>query len=206
MMTKVAPGKVVRPGDKVLEIPALDAFRAVIYVRQRDASQINVGDEAVVTPTMFPDTRLKGVVVSRGEFATTRNERSGTSSPGGTLKELRVVLDLSAQETERDRLAALRPGGTVRADLRTTLATDVVQLPLAALQQRGSSFVVVDARGTERPVTVGKTSLTHAEVQSGVVEGDVVVLRQQRADDAAGDKPAPGRGRGGPKDRTSADR
>lgn len=206
MMSKVAPGKVVRPGDKLLEIPALDAFRAVVYVRQRDASQIKVGDEAVVTPTMFPDVRLKGVVVSRDEFATTRNERSGTSSPGGTLKELRVVLDLSAPETERDRLAALRPGGTVRADLSTTLATGVIQLPLAALQQRAASFFVVDARGKERPVTVGKTSLTHAEVLSGVVEGDVVALRHTPRDSAAKTTAAPSRGRSGPNEQQAPNR
>ncbi len=184
-VTKVAPGKVVRPGDKILEIPELDAFVATIFVRQRDAAQLNVGDTAVVVPTMFPDVALKGVVIARDDFATTRNERSGTTTPGGTLKELRVVLDLSADDAHQEQLAALRPGGTVRADLSTTLVKDAVLVPLAALRERGDAMVVVDTDGVERPVTVGKTSLTHAEIRSGVVAGDVVVLQPTRKEEAA---------------------
>lgn len=176
VMSKVAPGKVARPGDKILEIPGLDAFRASVYVRQRDASNIQVGDEAVVVPTMFPELKLRGTVVTRDEFATTRNERSGASSAGGTLKELRVVLDLTADPQAQAQYAALRPGGTVRADVTTTLARDVVQLPLGALRETGDGFVVVDAAGAERKVTVGQTSLTHAEITSGVAAGDVVRL------------------------------
>jgi multidrug resistance efflux pump len=184
VMSKVAPGRVVRPGDKLLEIPGLDAFRASVFVRQRDASNIKVGDEAVVVPTMFPDLQLKGVVVSRDEFATTRNERSGATSTGGTLKELRVVLDLVADADVQARYASLRPGGTVRADVTTTLAREVVLLPLGALREQGDGFVVVDAAGTERRVGVGQTSLTHAEITSGVAAGDVVrLLERSQADD-----------------------
>ncbi len=187
VMSKVAPGKVVRPGDKLLEIPGLDAFRASVFVRQRDASNINVGDEAVVAPTMFPDLKLKGVVVTRDEFATTRNERSGSTSTGGTLKELRVVLDLTADSQAQAQYAALRPGGTVRADVTTTLAKGVVQLPLGALREAGDGFVVVDAAGSERKVTVGQTSLTHAEIMNGVAAGDVVRLLDGRSKGDKGD-------------------
>lgn len=195
VMSKVAPGKVVRPGDRLLEIPSLDAFRASIFVRQRDASNIKVGDVAVVVPTMFPDLHLKGVVSTRDEFATTRNERSGSSAAGGTLKELRVVLDLEAtDDAARAQYAQLRPGGTVRADVTTTLKTDVVLLPLGALREQGTGTVVVDADGKERAVTVGQTSLTHAEITSGVNVGDVVRLLD------GGKKAAPAEGnKGGPR-------
>lgn len=170
-MTKVAPGKVVRPGDKLLEIPALDRFKASVYVRQREASNIKVGDTAEVVPTMFPNLKLKGKVVTRDEFATTRNERSGGGgAAAGTLKELRVVLELDPVDEQ------LRPGGTVRADISTTLAKDVVLVPLASLREVPGGHVVVRPDGSELPVTVGQTSLTHAEITKGLQEGDVIRL------------------------------
>lgn len=170
VMTKVAPGKVVRPGDKLLELPELDRFKANVYVRQRDASQVKVGDEAVVVATMFPDRPLKGKVVSRDEFATTRNERTGSSGPQGTLKEIRVVLDLEQSDL------ALRPGGTVRADISTVLAKDALLVPLAALTENKGKYTATLVNGKTVPVKVGQTSLTHAEVLDGLSSGDEVRL------------------------------
>jgi HlyD family secretion protein len=170
VMSKVAPGKVVRPGDKLLEIPELDRFKASVFVRQRDASNVKVGDEAKVTPTMFPDLVLKAKVASRDDFATTRNERTGSSGPQGTLKELKVVLELEPSPQQ------LRPGGTVRADVTTVIAKDVLLVPLAALKEATGGHVVVRADGVETKVKVGQTSTTHAEIVEGLAVGDEVQL------------------------------
>lgn len=170
VMTKVAPGKVVRPGDKLLEIPELDRFKASVYVRQRDASQVRVGDTATVVATMFPDRPMQGKVVSKDDFATTRNERTGSSGPQGTLKELRVALELEKTEL------ALRPGGTVRADISTVLVKGALLAPLAALKESRGSYTATLANGKEVRVKVGQTSLTHAEILDGLSEGDVLRL------------------------------
>ncbi|MCU0662828.1 MAG: HlyD family efflux transporter periplasmic adaptor subunit [Myxococcota bacterium] len=169
-MGKVAPGKVARPGDKILEVPQLDRFNAAVYVRQRDAALVRVGDEASVVATMFPDQPFKGKVVSKDEFATTRNERMGTSTPQGTLKEVKVVLELEGGAEK------LRPGGTVRADISTVLAKNVLLAPLAAVKEwKGERWVVL-ADGRKAPVQVGKTSTTHAEILNGAREGDQLRL------------------------------
>lgn len=170
IMSKVAPGKVVRPGDKLLEIPSLDRFKASVYVRQRDASNIKVGDAARVVPTMFPDLVLQAKVAARDDFATTRNERTGGSGAQGTLKELKVVLELEPAKEQ------LRPGGTVRADVSTVIAKDVVIVPLAAVREVPGGHVVVRKDGAEAKVKVGKTSPTHAEIVEGLAPGDEVQL------------------------------
>jgi len=170
VMAKVAPGKVVRPGDKILEIPELDSFKAVIYVRQRDATLVRIGDEASVVPTMFPDRKLKGKIVSKDDFATTRNERTGSSGPQGTLKEMRVVLDL--EQTDQP----LRPGGTLRADVSTVLAKDVVIAPLAALKEIPGGHTATLKSGKAVKVKVGQTSPTHAEILEGLSAGDSLRL------------------------------
>jgi multidrug resistance efflux pump len=170
MMAKVAPGKVVRPGDKILEIPELDQFKANVYVRQRDAGLVKVGDEATVVATMFPDAPLKGKVLSKDEFATTRNERTGATGAQGTLKEIRVVLELDHGQQ------ALRPGGTVRADVNTVLAKDVLMVPLAALKEEKGGHYGTLRDGKKVKVKVGQTSPTHAEVLDGLSSGDELRL------------------------------
>lgn len=170
MMAKVAPGKVVRPGDKILEIPELDKFKANVYVRQRDAGLVKVGDEATVVATMFPDAPLKGKVLSKDEFATTRNERTGATGAQGTLKEIRVVLELEHGQQ------ALRPGGTVRADVNTVLAKGVLMVPLAALKEEKGGHYGTLRDGKKVKVKVGLTSPTHAEVLDGLSSGDELRL------------------------------
>jgi multidrug resistance efflux pump len=170
MMTKAAPGKVARPGDKILEIPELTSFNAAVYVRQRDATLVGVGDEANVVVTLAPDQPLKAKVVSKDDFAATRNERMGTSTPAGSLKEVKVVLAIE------DTDLPLRPGGTVRADITTVLAKDVVLVPLAALDESEGVFHATKKDGSVVEVKVGKTSATHAEVLAGLAGGDAVRL------------------------------
>lgn len=93
--TKVLPGVVARPGDKILEIPDLSAYQVEIFVRPRDAALVTVGDEATVVPTIMPDHPIKAKVIEKDDFAATRNERAGTEDPAGNLKEHRVVLELA---------------------------------------------------------------------------------------------------------------
>ncbi|HEY4222045.1 MAG TPA: efflux RND transporter periplasmic adaptor subunit, partial [Myxococcota bacterium] len=169
-MTKAVTGKVARPGDRILEIPELTHMNAAVYVRQRDASLVRPGDEASVVVTLAPDHPLHAKVVSKDDFATTRNERTGTSTPQGNLKEVKLVLELE------DSDLSLRPGGTVRADISTVLAKSVLLVPLAALDEVDGKYHATRADGTVVDVGVGKTSPTFAEVLSGLKDGDVLRL------------------------------
>jgi multidrug resistance efflux pump len=167
---KAIPGKVASPGDRVLELPNLDHFNAAIYIRQRDVALVRVGDEASVVVTMFPDKPLKGKVTKKDEFATTRNERLATTTAQGNLKELKAVVELE------DSDLALRPGGTVRADITAVLAKDVLVAPLAALKETDGAFSALLANGKSVPVKVGQTTNTHAEILEGLKEGDELRL------------------------------
>ncbi len=168
--TKVLPGKVARPGDKLLEIPDLSRFVVHLFVRQRDGTLLSENDEVTVYPTVQPDRAIRGKIVSKETYATTRNERLGTETPEGSLKEVKVVVALD------ETLPALRPGGTVRADVRSRLADDVTLAPLSALRQDGREYSATLADGTTRMVKVGRTSTTHAEVLEGLVPGERVAL------------------------------
>ncbi len=170
--TKPAPGKVLRPGGQLMQLPDLSVFQLHLYVRQRDAATIQVGDRAVVTLTARPEKPLNARVVAKEPFATTMNERMGTTTPEGSLKEIHVTLDLDAQPGD----TALRPGGTARAELeaRVSGADEVLRVPLAAVTGDGEDLHVNLADGQQRDVKLGRSTATQAEVLSGLDEGDTV--------------------------------
>ena len=191
---KAAAGSVTRPGDKILEIPNLDTFNVEIFVRQRDASLLRKGDRATVRPTVLPDRQLEATVVEKDDFAATRNERMGTRESAGQLKEVRIVLELAQS------LPELRPGGTVRADVTSTVAKGVLTIPLLALEDRPDGYRAALTDGRRVEVKIGKVSATHAEVLSGLKEGEKVWLLQDTAakakqsDGGLGEKPKARRG------------
>jgi len=170
---KCAPGSVTRSGDKLLEIPDFGAYDVKFHVRQRDAGFITAGDTVTVTAAVLPDKELRAVVKKKATFATTRNERTGTSSPEGNLKEIEIVAELVEAPKE------LRPGGTATVRVDSTLKKGALLVPLAGLEEKDEKYWVAAAGKGEREVKIGKISTTFAEALSGVREGDRIVLRSR---------------------------
>ena len=104
VMKKAAPGVVARPGDKLLELPDLSEFDAKVFIRQRDAALLKIGDVATVYATTHPERGIDGVIGEKDEFTTTRNDRLNTKTPQGNLREVQVTIELSTT------LPVLRPG------------------------------------------------------------------------------------------------
>ncbi len=181
--TKVAPGVVARGGDKVLEIPDLSRYHAHLHLRQRDAALISEGDEATIAPLILPDQPISGKVIKKDAFATTRNERLGTETSAGNLKEVLITVELDEAPPQ------LRPGNSARVVLRSTLAEEATLLPIGAATRRDdNTWAVRMSDGTERPVTLGRTNLSHVEVLDGLKPGERV---RSSAADAETNTPAP---------------
>ena len=172
--TKVAPGVVARPGDKVLEIPDLSKYHVSVYVRQRDAVMIEQGDEAIVTPLILSEQAISGRVIKKEEFATTRNERLDTKTASGNLKEYLIKVEMD-QAPE-----ALRPGNSARVQIQAPLLDEALMLPVSFLdrveREGESAWEVERPDGSRQPVEIGRTNLTHVQILDGLSEGDEVVL------------------------------
>lgn len=186
---KVAPGSVTRPGDKILEIPDLSSFDVALFVRQRDATLLRVGDIAAVYPTVLPSQRIEAKVVKKEPFATTRNERLGMREPSGNLKEVKVLLRLARSFPE------LRPGGTVRADVDTLIADNVPVVPLVALKEGEKGYTAQLLTGRRVDVRIGRVTSTHAEVLGGLSVGDAVLLPRAEQVKASSDGGVGGKGK-----------
>ncbi|MFT3768893.1 MAG: efflux RND transporter periplasmic adaptor subunit [Minicystis sp.] len=182
---KAEPGRVCRAGDKLLELPDLSAFEAVLWVRPRDAARIHVGDPARVYIVALGDRMVQAKVSKKDGFATTRNERYGTKTPEGNLKEISITLELSEQPE------GMRPGGTLRAEIDSVLKDDAVLLPLWALsdERDGKGFVTLQG-GERREVEIGLGSATHGEVRKGLSGGEVLLVGPSEAGGAKAKPPA----------------
>ncbi len=147
---KAEPGRVCRAGDKLLELPDLSAFEAILWVRPRDAARIQIGDVARVTIVSLGEQVILAKVAKKDGFATTRNERYGTKTRRGTSSEISITLELAEQPE------GMRPGGTVRAEIDSVLKSEAVLLPLWALsdERNGKGFVTL-ASGERRQVEIG---------------------------------------------------
>lgn len=169
--TKVAPGVVARPGDKILELPDYSKYHATTYVRQRDAALITIGDEAAITPLILPDQRIKGRVIKKEDFATTRNERLGTETSSGNLKEYLITLELDEAPEQ------LRPGNSAKIEISSVQAKESTLLPVVyADKLEDETWVVYMESGERKPVKLGRTNLTHVEVLEGLEPGQRVVM------------------------------
>lgn len=159
---KAEPGRVCRASDKILELPDLSTFEIILQVRPRDAARFAVGDVAKVYLAAEPNRAVPAKVAKKESFATTRNERYGTKTPEGNLKEIAITLELGEQ------LPGMRPGGTVRAEVQSSLAKDVAIVPLLAVDEEGETRFVTLAGGERRTVVLGATTATHGEVKEGL--------------------------------------
>jgi len=168
---KAEPGRVIRPNDKLLELPDLSVFEVVLQVRPRDAARMKVGDEAKVFVTALAGTSIAGKIRAKEDFATTRNERYGTKTPEGNLKEIAVTIELA------ENPQGLRPGGTARVEIRSMLQKEAVMVPLAALSDERDGHAFVTLKGGERrEIELGLANATHGEVKKGLEGGELLIV------------------------------
>jgi HlyD family secretion protein len=166
---KVVRGKVVVPGDKVMELPDLSQLYAQFYVREQEFRFIEVGDKVQLFPTVLQGQEIQGEVTKRHDFSISRNERVGYQTPGGSIKEQMIEVKLAATNP------LLRSGNTVRLELKKNLATQVLMVPLAYVNLEGDHFQVKRENGKKSTVVLGHTSFSEAEIVSGLEENAVVV-------------------------------
>ena len=91
-----------------------------------------------------------------------------------------TVVSVKAQLPEAD--SSILVGYTVEMDILTAYAEDVLIVPVTALIESPRGWIVTKVDGDQRvptPVTVGEVSDQYAEIQSGLEEGDVVLVNSR---------------------------
>lgn len=180
-MGKATVGDSVYSGNALMQLPDLSEMRVQAWVHEVDAAQVTVGQPVSVVVDARPDAPVTGEVERVSDLAVKRSEDSD-------VKYLKVQVKLS--ETD----ASLKPGMTVRAEIRVDTVPDVLTVPREAVFYDGASaFVFRAGLGGWRhaEVALGRTNDSHVVVTSGLDEGDMVALIDPDALDRGGQPGAP---------------
>ncbi len=182
----VVSGTMNNPASVIGVIADLSEILAEVDVDETEVAYLELEQEAELKVDALAERSYAGRVVEIGS--------SGFEQPGKpdvTFFKVKVLLD----EPDDD----LRPGMSVRAEIRTAERSDVVVIPVQAVVDRpplgeGEDggpdpdaeeievvFVVEDEQAHQRAVTTGLTDPTHVEIASGLSEGETVVTGPYRS-------------------------
>jgi HlyD family secretion protein len=156
-------GAFLNPGDLVANIGRVDELVVKVFIDEPELGRVAPGMPAVITWDAMPGKQWEG----RVEKMPLQIVTMGT----------RQVGEVSVRIPNEDK--TLPPGANINAAIRSREAAQAVTIPKEALRRENGVqgvFVVVGNALQWRPVKIGVTNITHAQVTEGVAAGDRVVL------------------------------
>lgn len=160
----VEPGQIVQPGKALLTLALDGPTRLSAQVDERFLDQLAIDQSAAVVADAFPGQRFAARLLSIAPAV----------DPQRGAIEVKFAL-LEAPP------AFLREDMTLSIEVETGRRARALVLPIAALVDPQDTTtarvrVIEDGRIAERQVSLGLRTLGAAEVRTGLVEGDEVVL------------------------------
>ncbi len=167
----VAQGQQVTSTDAALLIKGNSETWVVVTITESDISDVQVGQEAVISVDALDGKEIIGEV--------RRVDEIGTVNSGVVTYSAYIALE-DNPETEINELSGVLPAMTVQVDIQTKVAENVVVVPNGAIKPyRGAKAVQVINKKTGdtlyMPIEVGVVGLTETEVLSGISEGDEII-------------------------------
>lgn len=156
---------------KLMEIADISTLQVKASILEVDASRIAPGQSAEITVDAVPGLRLASSIVEIGRIVHERSLQDRS-------KVFDAILPLDGGEGEQ-----VRPGMGVRVKVRTDLLPGRLTVPLEAVRASadGASVEIMESGGPkQRAVTLGQRNAERVVVDSGVREGEVVRLIEER--------------------------
>ncbi len=162
---KIGPGSQISTWDPVVaELPDLTDMVSKTYVNEVDISRVKKGQDVLLKVDAFPDIQYTGKVVQVANI--------GETLRGYDAKVFEVVVQLNESDS------ILRPAMTTSNTIITDSISNVLSIPLEALQVDSLSYVFkVDGSSIVRQEVI--TSQTNADeviISHGLTEADMVYL------------------------------
>lgn len=157
---RASPGDYLSAGDAVATLVRADPLRLRLEIPERDASSVRVGQSVRISIEGDPNVHV-------GTLART--------SPAINVLNRTLLVEAEV----RNESLELRPGSFVQAQIVVDENAKALTVPRDALVSFAGIdkvIVVENDKAVERRVTVGRTDATRVEIQSGLKDGEVVVL------------------------------
>jgi HlyD family secretion protein len=163
-----------RNGGSFMVLNNVDTFQVVVPFEESDAAKVKVNQPVEITYDALPDVTSEGKVLSVSPV--------GTDISGVTNYYATIVLNNPDPQ--------LKDGQTAEAGVLTESKDNVLTVPNnAVIKQGGKSFVSVpgpDGAPVQKQFTPGAVGDDRTEVQSGLNEGDQILLPQAQVQSTPG--------------------
>jgi hypothetical protein len=173
-------GDTLWPGQKIAELPDLSQLEARVFVLEADGAGLKAGQKARLAIEGRPGEEHEATVTRVEPLAKTRDYQS-------PVKYFEATLSLARTDP-----SFMKPGQKVRAIVRLEEATDVIAIPRGAVFEKDGKRVVY-RRGRDGfvpvEIAIGRQSISRVVLDSGLLAGDVIALRdptEKRALGSAG--------------------
>lgn len=163
---KASVGQTVFPGNTIAKIPNLEKMQAKLYVLDKNAINLKVGQKVKVSLDAYPDEKLTGEVLSVSGF-------SRTIKRGNPTKYFELLVSIEQQSD------SLQPGAKVNASISVNEAEAKIVIPLQAIfNQQSENYVYLkDGQSFERRVVkTADKNLYFVEIIEGLESGDTIAL------------------------------
>jgi HlyD family secretion protein len=163
---KASIGQTVFPGSTIAKIPNLENMQAKLFVLDKNAIDLKIGQTVNLTLDAYPDEKLTGEVLSVSGF-------SRTIKRGNPTKYFELIVSLDNQS------ATLQPGAKVSASVRVANSKIKTVIPLQAIFNEKSENYVYIKKGqnfSKRPVKTAGKNLYFVEIIAGLTAGDIIAL------------------------------
>ncbi len=152
-------------GTEIMTIANLNDMVIMAHINQADVTRLKAGQSVDVQVESVPGLIMQGIL--------------DRISPQAVIKN--GIKGFATRVTIKDIDPKVRPGMTAIIGIPIASAENVLAVPLAAVfTEHGERFVFVkdEERFDKRPIVIGVSDYSFAEVQKGVQAGEVVSLEQ----------------------------
>jgi HlyD family secretion protein len=159
----VKPGAYVNPGDVIGSVGLLDRLRVTVFVDEPELGRVAQGMPVTITWDAMPGRKWNGFV----------EKVPLQVVPLGTRQVGEVICTIDNPER------SLIPGTNVNAEIRSRVVEAALTVPKEALRRENNETGVLKLDGDRvrwQPVKLGISSVTRAQVVSGLAGGDRVAL------------------------------
>jgi len=163
-------GTEVRPNEQVILLPNMSQLIAAVKVNEALSGLIQPGQTATITSDAAPDAIMHGKVMSIGVLA----ESGGWRDPNRRDYTVRILL------SDGNDLG-LKPSMRCKADINVGQVDDSLFVPIQAVFREGPitfAYVPQGSGYAEKQITLGQASELFVQINSGLKDGDIVLLRE----------------------------
>lgn len=166
---KPKAGQTLWPGEKIAELPDTSVMELKLFVSEREAIDLAVGQTVTFKLNANAEQQFSGVISDVAPFP--QSIKRG---------DPQKFYQLKASVAHND--AAFLPGLKLTASIAVHNSQPLLAIPIQAVfKEQNADFVYVYQQGKyqKTPVVLGKRSISHVEVISGLTEQNIVSLVDQ---------------------------